>query len=174
MANHHFLLPHGARRVACAVAAVLLAIATTGGALAGDAASPPLFFAQFDSSPAASPTSAGGFNWQMPAKIGAIAAISIVGGLVCFFVVYPAVLKRGHVWPVTLFGRVAAAAWLIACLTALAALWDDLVFPDELGGTNFWREHGGRMAVIAVGIGFAFVWLYLWRSDAPQKSTATQ
>ena len=101
-------------------------------------------------------------------------AVALVACMICYFVIYPTVLRSGRVLPVTLFGRMSALAWLITCITALAVLWYDLVWPDEFGATNFWREHGGRIAVLAVVIGFAFVWMYLWRSEAPQKSTATQ
>jgi hypothetical protein len=171
MANHRL----DYRRIGLVCAALAATAVLASGALAaGEAVSPPLLLAQFDSGPAASPAPAGGFKWEMPVKIGAVVAVALVACMVCYFVIYPTILRSGRVLPVTLFGRMSALAWLITCITALAVLWDNLVWADEFGATNFWREHGGRIAVLAVGIGFAFVWMYLWRSEAPQKSTATQ
>ncbi len=153
---------------------VLPCVVAGGVASGGESTALPLLWAQFDPTTTSAAPTEGAFNWQMPAKIGAIVALALVICMISYYVIYPTVLRWGRVWPVTLFGRCSALAWFLTSLVVLAVLWDDLVFADEFGGVNFWREHGGRLAVVAVGVVFAVAWMYLWRSDVPQKSTATQ
>jgi hypothetical protein len=94
-----------------------------------------------------------------------IAAGVLVVVFVMFFVVYPNVLKRGNVWPVSLYGRCACIAWILSWTIALLVLWADLpIAPFD----TFWKQQGLRAAFIAVGLIFGFTWLFYWRSE-PQK-----
>jgi hypothetical protein len=91
-----------------------------------------------------------------------IAAGVLIVTFITFFVVYPNVLKKRGVWPVSLYGRCACVAWILSWLIALIVLWNDLPIAP---GDTFWKQQGLRTAFIAIGLIFGFVWLFFWRSE---------
>jgi len=155
---------------------VALAIFVGLGLRDAQAAGPSPLLAQFETGPGPDGPGAQAMSWKMLAKIGVILALGLIFCLICYFAIYPTVLRRGSnpVWPLTLFGRCTALAWFLTWMAALGILWDDLVFQDEFGGTTFWREHGARLGTAAAAVGLAVLWMYLWRSDVPEKSEPTR
>ena len=95
-------------------------------------------------------------------KIAGVVGSTLVVSFVCWFVAYPAILRRGNTWPVTLYGRCTAVAWCLSWLIALAIFRDDL--PIEPRDT-FLRAQGLRWLMGIIAVGFAVIWILIWRSE---------
>lgn len=95
-----------------------------------------------------------------------------VGVLLTFFIawylIYPSVLRRGSVWPVTLFGRCTAIAWVASWAIGLSVYWDKL----EIGLGETWaRGWGLRIACVGVAALVGTLCLVYWRSESPTKAS---
>ena len=168
-----FGLFHGSCRCQ-RVAAILVAIgvglggASAGRLAAGEATLSAVPLAQFDTGSGTASGGGGPMDWTLPLKIAASIAVAVIAAAITYFVVYRPVLNGSNPpMPVTLYGRCTAVWWLVAWLVALGIFWRDLVVVDEIGGTTFWGEYGVRIGVFLVGVIFAAVWWYHWRSKAP-------
>ena len=123
--------------------------------------------AQFEPDPNTGTGDAGsGIDMTKVYKGVGIAAGVLIVTFITYFVVYPNVLKKGSVWPVSLYGRCSCVAWILSWTIALIVLWYDLPIAP---GDTFWKQQGLRAAFIAVGLIFGFVWLFFWRSEAQKK-----
>jgi len=97
--------------------------------------------------------------------VAIIKAVSLVSAalvitFICWYVAYPAILRKGNVWPVTLFGVVTGVAWCSIWLLGLYLFWDKLtISPDDI-----MKRHGLRILVAAIATVFAFAWTRIWRS----------
>ncbi|MEO2035467.1 MAG: hypothetical protein ABGZ35_25590 [Planctomycetaceae bacterium] len=98
-------------------------------------------------------------------KTVALAAGTLIITFICWYVAYPAILRNGKAWPVSLFGVVTAVAWLSSWLLGLYLFWDKLTISPN----DFMKRNGLRILVAAIAVVFAFAWTRLWRS---QKRTA--
>lgn len=115
-------------------------------------------FAQRSISP---PSTARTGDRTMIYKIAGIAASTLVISFLCWFVAYPTILRKGRVWPVTLYGRCTAFAWCASWLIALWIFWDDLPIPGDYG---FAKVNGLRCLFGVIAVFFAVVSVLIWRS----------
>jgi hypothetical protein len=92
--------------------------------------------------------------------VGLVAATLIITFL-CWYVAYPAILRKGKFWPVTLFGVVTAVAWCSSWLLGLYLFYDKLT----IAPSPFTKREGLRILVAVIAVGFAYVWARLWRSQ---------
>jgi len=81
---------------------------------------------------------------------------------VCWFLIYPSILRRGQIWPVSLFGITTSLAWILGWVIALSVYWDDLPIPP---GETFWQGWGLRLAGIGLAALFGILCLVFWRSE---------
>jgi hypothetical protein len=95
-------------------------------------------------------------------KLAGVAGGTLIVFFLSWFALYPAILRRGNIWPVTLYGRCTCFAWVSSWIIALAILWYEL--PLAPGGT-FWNEHGLRLAFVAAAILIGGACVFIWRSD---------
>jgi len=128
--------------------------------------------AQFDPSRSPGPSSVGGGQWKLPAKIVAVVALTVGAAMIACFVVFPGLLRRRKrpVWPLNAYGYCIALVCLVLTGAVLALFWYDLVITDKFGGTSFWREHGARLGVFVAGIFFAWLAMAIWHSDARESA----
>lgn len=91
---------------------------------------------------------------------GAVGSALLITFL-CWYVAYPTMLRKGTIWPVSLFGRCTAVAWLLSWAVALALFWDKLT----IAPTPFWKKDGLRILGVVIAVGFAAVWWRIWRSQ---------
>lgn len=131
--------------------------------------------AQFESAPAAGPSYGGG-QWRLPAKIIAAVAITLAAAMISYFIVFPRLLRRNRrpVWPLSAYGGCTALVCVVLAAAVLALFWYDLVITDKFGGTNFWREHGARVGVLAAGLFLAWLSTAIWHSDVRASAEPAQ
>ena len=87
---------------------------------------------------------------------------------IAWYLIYPSLLRRGGVWPVTLFGRCTSAAWVSSWAIGLIVYWDDLVIPP---GAPFLREWGLRLACLGIAALFGTLSLAYWRSESSTRAS---
>ena len=95
-----------------------------------------------------------------------------VGVLLAFFaswyLVYPWALRRGRLWPVTLFGWSTATAWVVSWAIGLWVYWDDLpIMPRD----TFWEGWGLRLLCAGMAGSFGLLCLIYWRSEAQSRAS---
>lgn len=85
---------------------------------------------------------------------------------ISWYLIYPGALRRGGVWPVTLFGYCTCGAWATSWLIVLYLYWDELRFaPPPDGAQPFEREWGLRGACLGLALLLGVLSLVYWRSD---------
>lgn len=111
------------------------------------------------------------FWYRVVACIVAVA----VWFLISFYYVFPRWLQRSDAdWPWTAFGKAAALAWLLVCLSVLVCLWPEITLPSE-GETDQVMskvyEFGPRIALAGLALLGAMFLSYYFRSEH-EKATA--
>ena len=99
---------------------------------------------------------------RMQYRVAWVVVAALVVSFLCWFVAYPTILRRGRVWPVTLYGRCTAVAWCVSWGVLLAVFWDELRIPPY---DTALKAQGLRCLVGFIALFFAIVWLLIWRSE---------
>lgn len=93
------------------------------------------------------------------------AGFATMGVLLIFFIAwylaYPWALRRGHVWPVSLFGICTATAWGLSWGLVLLLYWNEMNVPPH---DPWWREWGLRLVCIAMLALFSGLSWAFWRT----------
>ena len=101
-------------------------------------------------------------------KAGATVMGFLLTYWVAWFFAYPWTLRRGTVWPVTLFGNCTAIACLVSWGIVFAVYWSDM---DLAPHAPWWREWGLRLTCLVFQLGTAlFSWLH-WRSKVDSQAS---
>ncbi len=95
-----------------------------------------------------------------------------VGVLLTFFVawylIYPWALRRGNIWPVSLFGLCTAAAWFLGWGIGIMVYWEDMNIAPH---APWWREWGLRITCLGLQCIFAFGFWAYWRSEVQSRAS---
>lgn len=124
----------------------------------------------FDTSGSAPISGGASTAWlSLPIKFGIFVFLAVTALVVCYFVVFPGLLKKARpAWPLDAYGRASALAWAAVWGLALAIFWDDLVLSRimkvRLGGSGVAEEYALRAIVLAVAVVGVVLMLTFFRS----------
>jgi hypothetical protein len=133
------------------------------------AASPAPLLAQMTSSRSA-PSDGQIGDLDLWSRVAILLAVIFAVYLITYFIVFPMMLRRQNrpPWPISLYGKCNAIAWLIWVLAAFGIFFNKLQIVTGSGITP-WGQYGPRAALIAVAFLGAFIWWFLFRSPEPKN-----
>lgn len=159
----------------CRLLPVVLALTLATVSAAFSAESSPLsgaaLLAQFDEPPLDT-APARGFQFGVSLKIAAVVLLVLLGVFVIWPPLYRLLLEREDdgVWPLTLYGRLAAIFWFVFWMGAVGILWYDL--PVKRQAATFLSEHGMRCLLVAIALVGALSLMLVFRSNRPKARDA--